>query len=128
MKSCTCATRWSQHKFSRATQLQRYTVDARKAVAIFAAMDDTRGNNNDRLRALVATLELPPAVLMTIFNRGLGARACTASMWRGWLEPAHSPRFVPLCDELWQHAVQHLGPLTRSARERGEPQPEAARV
>nr|WP_297354223.1 hypothetical protein [uncultured Caldimonas sp.] len=79
-------------------------------------MDAPTESNNDRLRALVATLDLPQAVLLTIFNRGLGARACTASVWRGWLEPSHSPRFVSLDDEMWQHAQRQFDQLARTPK------------
>lgn len=79
-------------------------------------MDAPTESNNDRLRALVATLDLPQAVLLTIFNRGLGARACTASVWRGWMEPSHSPRFAPLDDEMWRHAQRQFDGLSRTPK------------
>ncbi|MCM5679967.1 hypothetical protein M8A51_10525 [Schlegelella sp. S2-27] len=82
--------------------------------------------NNDRLRALVAALDLPQAVLLTLFNRGLGPRACTASVWRAWLEPAQSARHVPLSDEMWQHAVLRLGALTTATASDNEARPEMA--
>lgn len=89
-------------------------------------MNEATETNNDRLRALVAALDLPPAVLLTLFNRGLGPRACTASVWRAWLEPARSPRHVPLSDEMWQHAVLRLGALATPAASDNETRAEMA--
>ena len=64
----------------------------------------TTGTNNERLRELVRSAGLPPAVALTIFNRGLGAAACSESVWRSFLAPPDSPGFAPLHDDLLRHA------------------------
>lgn len=63
---------------------------------------------NEQLRELVAASGLPPAVAMTIFNRGLGAGGCTETQWKGFLADAGSPRFVPLPDEWLAHAIEQF--------------------
>ncbi|MDC6169770.1 hypothetical protein [Paucibacter sp. XJ19-41] len=61
-------------------------------------------SNNERLRELVASSGLPPAVALTIFNRGLGANACTSSAWTGYLSDPASPHYRELSTELLSHA------------------------
>lgn len=71
-------------------------------------------SNNRRLRDLVMRSRLNDAVALTLFNRGLGSRACTASQWKSFLEEPGSPRHSALPDHLLAHAETQLAPLVTS--------------
>ncbi len=60
---------------------------------------------NAELRQLIQQSGLTSAVAMTIFNRGLGAAACPASQWEGFLAEPSSSKFMPLPSELLVHAL-----------------------
>ena len=62
-------------------------------------------SNNARLRGLVSESGLPPAVAMTVFNRGLGAKGCTETEWKGFLAEQGSERFRPLSESQLAHAI-----------------------
>lgn len=61
-------------------------------------------SNNERLQELVAASGLSPAVALTIFNRGLGPKACTSSAWSAYLSEPSSPRYLELDADLLSHA------------------------
>ena len=63
---------------------------------------------NAQLRELVRQSGLTSAVAMTIFNRGLGAAACPASQWEGFLAEPGSPKFLSLPSELLEHALSQF--------------------
>ena len=63
---------------------------------------------NAELRELVASSGLPSAVAMTIFNRGLGAMACTETQWKGFLAEPGAARFLPLSEAQFAHAVDQF--------------------
>jgi hypothetical protein len=67
--------------------------------------------NNQRLRELVASCSLPHPVALTVFNRGLGAKAVLESTWKSFFLPPEQPRFQPLTDELLAHARQQFAKL-----------------
>jgi hypothetical protein len=72
----------------------------------------TDSSNNARLQTLVRASGLTQAVALTIFNRGLGAAACTDSTWRRYQASPDEARFLPLPDELLAHANQQFRPAT----------------
>jgi hypothetical protein len=59
---------------------------------------------NVRLKQLVSVSALPPAVALTIFNRGLGPQACTASVWNAYLSDPRSASYQELPGHLLTHA------------------------
>ena len=69
--------------------------------------------NNERLRELVASSGLSPAVALTIFNRGLGANACTSSAWSAYLSEPCSPHYRELDAKLLQHAEAQFAAAVR---------------
>ena len=73
----------------------------------------TQTSNNERLRALVSTSGLPPAVALTIFNRGLGANACTSSVWAAYLSDPGTPHYRELDAELLSHAEAQFAAAAR---------------
>ena len=70
-------------------------------------------SNNERLRALVSTSGLPPAVALTIFNRGLGANPCTSSAWSAYLSDPGTPHYRELDAELLSHAEAQFAAAAR---------------
>lgn len=70
-------------------------------------------SHNERLRELVTSSGLSPAVAMTIFNRGLGANACTASTWSAYLSAPDSPNFRELDADLLHHAEAQFAAAAR---------------
>lgn len=60
---------------------------------------------NAELRELVAGSGLTPAVAMTIFNRQLGAAACSESEWRGYMAEPGSAQYRKLSEAQLAHAV-----------------------
>ncbi|WP_144006563.1 hypothetical protein [Pelomonas sp. KK5] len=60
---------------------------------------------NAQLRELVSASGLPPAVAMTIFNRQLGAAACSETEWRGYTSEPGNPRYRPVSPEQLAHAI-----------------------
>lgn len=76
---------------------------------IAAAGHEFGNSNNEQLRALVSASMLPPAVAMTIFNRGMAAlSACSETQWKRYLAEPSSERFHALPDELLAHAVDQF--------------------
>ncbi|MCV2438591.1 hypothetical protein [Paucibacter sp. DJ2R-2] len=73
----------------------------------------TLNTNNEQFRDLVASTGLPSAVAMTIFNRGLGANACTASAWAGYLSEPGSPQYRELNADLLKHAEAQFAAAVR---------------
>ena len=66
-------------------------------------------STNRRLKALVAASMLPPAVAMTIFNRGMqAASACSESQWKRYLAEPGSERFQELSETLLAHAIHQF--------------------
>jgi len=63
---------------------------------------------NSQLKELVAASGLPPAVSMTIFNRGLGTAGSTETQWKGYLAEHGSSRFLELTAEQLAHAVHQF--------------------
>jgi len=63
---------------------------------------------NVQLQELVTASGLPPAVSMTIFNRGLGTASCTETQWKGCLAEPGSSRFLELSAEQLAHAVHQF--------------------
>lgn len=70
-------------------------------------------SNNERLQELVAASGLPPAVALTIFNRGLGPKACTSSAWSAYLSEPGSPRYLELDADLLSHAEAQFAAAAR---------------
>jgi hypothetical protein len=68
---------------------------------------------NARLQELVSASGLSPAVALTIFNRGLGAKACTSSAWSAYLSEPGSPRYLELDAELLSHAEAQFAAAVR---------------
>ena len=73
----------------------------------------TQTSNNERLRALVSTSGLSPAVALTIFNRGLGANACTSSAWAAYLSDPGALHYRELDAELLSHAEVQFAAAAR---------------
>lgn len=73
----------------------------------------TQISNNVRLRELVALSGLSSAVALTIFNRGLGANACTSSTWSAYLSDSGSPHYRELDAELLSHAETQFAAAAR---------------
>jgi hypothetical protein len=71
-------------------------------------MSEISKTNNDRLRELVRTAHLSGPVAMTIFNRGLGARACSETEWKGYMAASDDTRFMLLPDALLEHAERQF--------------------
>lgn len=63
---------------------------------------------NEKLRELVESSGLSPAVAMTIFNRNLGTAALTESDWKALFADPDSGRFRALSDELLEHAIEQF--------------------
>ena len=61
-----------------------------------------------QLQQLVTTSGLSSAVAMTIFNRGLGASACSESQWKGYLAGPDSPRHLALSAEQLAHGIHQF--------------------
>lgn len=76
-------------------------------------MADNALTTNERLRELVEAARLPPAVALTIFNRGLGPSACSESTWRAFLEDPRSPRYRSLEEALLTHAEEQFAKVLR---------------
>lgn len=73
----------------------------------------TQISSNERLRELVASSGLSPAVALIIFNRGLGANACTSSAWSAYLSDPGSPNFRELDADLLSHAETQFASAAR---------------
>ena len=72
-------------------------------------MNNSVASTNRRLKALVAASMLPPAVAMTIFNRGMqAASACSETQWKRYLSEPGSERFQMLPEALLAHAVHQF--------------------
>ena len=65
-------------------------------------------STNTQLQQLVTTSGLSSAVAMTIFNRGLGASACSESQWKGYLAGPNSPRYLALSEEQLAHGIHQF--------------------
>jgi len=71
--------------------------------------DEADVTANRRLKALVTASMLPPAVAMTIFNRGMqAASACSETQWKRYLAEPGSERFEPLPEALLMHAIHQF--------------------
>lgn len=68
----------------------------------------TTPSSNAQLLQLVTASGLSSAVAMTIFNRGLGASACSESQWKGYLAEPDSTRYLEVSDELLAHGVHQF--------------------
>lgn len=73
--------------------------------AEFEVQPGVEQTRNARLRELVATSGLPPAVAMTIFNRQRGSAACSETEWRGFMAEPGSGRYREMSSEQFAHAV-----------------------
>lgn len=65
-------------------------------------------SSNAQLLQLVTASGLSSAVAMTIFNRGLGATACSESQWKGYLAEPDSPRYLELSAEQLAHGIHQF--------------------
>lgn len=64
---------------------------------------------NQQVRELVRASGLPPAVALTIFNRGLvAAVACSESQWKAFMAEPGSARFLPMDAQQLSHAIQQF--------------------
>jgi hypothetical protein len=63
--------------------------------------------NNQHLRELVATLALPPAVALTVFNRGLNP-AVSESTWKALMAEPGQANLQAVTDEQLTHAQQQF--------------------
>lgn len=85
------------------------TIAVMPGVQDEAALADDDGwasSANAQLGELVAASGLPPAVALTIFNRGLAAaQACSQSQWNAWLAEPGSERFRALSPAQLAHAI-----------------------
>lgn len=75
-------------------------------------------DNNASLRDLVKASGLKDPVALTVFNRELGAKACTTDRWKAYLADPKDKRFVPLADELLEHAIRQFARLGGNDRSR----------
>lgn len=78
-------------------------------------MQTSNSTPNQRLRELVQASGLADAVAMTIFNRGLGAAACSVSQWKGFLAEPASAAYQPLPAELLANAEAQFSKLSAPA-------------
>jgi hypothetical protein len=67
---------------------------------------------NQHLRELVDATALPLAVVLTLFNRGLGAAAVPESRWKSFLAQPGQAHFQVVPDELLAHAQRQLTKLS----------------
>ncbi|MBT9494689.1 MAG: hypothetical protein IV107_20580 [Paucibacter sp.] len=63
----------------------------------------TQISNNERPGARVSSSSPAPEVALTIFNRSLGANACTSSVWAGYLCELDTPHYIELDAQLLSH-------------------------
>lgn len=75
----------------------------------------TEISSNERLKQLVSASGLPPAVALTIFNRGLGADACTSSTWAAYLSDPNSSNYRELDADLLRHAEAQFAAALRAS-------------
>lgn len=66
------------------------------------------GSPNEVLRQFVEASGLSQPVAMTIFNRQLGAAACSETEWRGFLSEIDSPRYRELSASQLAHAIDQF--------------------
>lgn len=75
-------------------------------------------SNNVRLRALVTASGVSMPVALTVFNRGLGPQAVSASRWNAFLAEPGAPGYAGLDDALLTHAEAKFASLGTSSRVR----------